>query len=165
MKSTIAGVLAAVLAVAAHAATPDATQVQAAHDLLAAMQAEKMMRMTAGTSQYASPAQRKQVMDKVIQLQPEFVYTRLAPPVAKLLSKETAQEMTRFYRSSYGQKVLHDTYNSGAALYPSAPKPNAAEQVELKKPAYLKAEREFKAQEQALHHEAFVLLKEVINGK
>jgi hypothetical protein len=69
---------------AAQAATPnpDAAQVKAAHDLLASMQAE-MMRMTAGMSQYASPAQRKEVMDKVIKLQPELVYSRLALPVAQ----------------------------------------------------------------------------------
>jgi hypothetical protein len=67
------------LAGAAHAATqnPDAAQIKAAHDLLAAMQAEKMMRMTAGMSKYASPAAQAG-MDKVINLQPEFVYTRLA---------------------------------------------------------------------------------------
>ncbi|HEX5342017.1 MAG TPA: hypothetical protein VFX55_05945 [Duganella sp.] len=167
MKSIAAFLAAALLAGAAHAATanPDAAQIKAAHDLLAAMQAEKMMRMTAGMSKYASPEQRKQVMDKVINLQPEFVYTRLATPVAKLLSTETALEMTRFYQSSYGKKVLHDTYNSSAQLYPSAPKPTPAEQAELKKPAYLKADKEFKANEQAIHHETFVLLKEVINGK
>lgn len=158
---------AALLAGAAYAATPnpDAAQVKAAHDLMAAMQAEKMMRMTAGMSKYASPEQRKQVMDKVIKLQPEFVYTRLATPVAKLLSTETSLEMTRFYQSSYGKKVLHDTYNSSAQMYATAPKPTAAEQAELKKPAYLKADKEFKANEQAIHHETFVLLKEIINGK
>ena len=167
MKSVAAFLVSALLAGAVQAATanPDTAQIKAAHDLLAAMQAEKMMRMTAGMSKYASPEQRKQVMDKVINLQPEFVYNKLATPVAKLLSTETALEMTRFYQSSYGKKVLHDTYNSSAQMYPSAPKPTAAEQLELKKPAYLKADQEFKANEQAIHHETFVLLKEVINGK
>lgn len=167
MKSYAVALIAALTLGTAHAATPnpDATQVKAAHDLLASMQAEKMMRMTAGMSRYASPEQRKQVMDKVIKLQPEFVYTRLATPVAKLLSTETSLEMSKFYQSSYGKKVLHDTYNSSAQLYPSAPKPTAAEQAELKKPAYLKADKEFKANEQAIHHETFVLLKEIINSK
>lgn len=167
MKSLAAFLMTSLLAGAVHAATPnpDAAQVKAAHDLLAAMQAEKMMRMTAGMSRYASPEQRKQVMDKVIKLQPEFVYTRLATPVAKLLSTETSLEMTRYYQSSYGQKVLHDTYNSAAQMYPTKPKPTPAEQAELKKPAYLKAEKEFKENEQALNHETFVLLKEIINGK
>lgn len=167
MKSVAAFLISALLAGAAHAATanPDAAQVKAAHDLMAAMQAEKMMRMTAGMSQYASPAQRKEVMDKVIKLQPEMVYTRLATPVAKLLSTETALEMTKFYQSSYGQKVLHSTYNSAASFGPSTPKPTAAEQAELKKPAYIKASKEFKANEQAINHETFVLLKAVINGK
>jgi hypothetical protein len=167
MKSFAAFVTAIMLAGTAHAATPNPTpdDVKAAHDLLASMQAEKMMRMTAGMSKYASPEQRKQVMDKVINLQPEFVYTRLATPVAKLLSKDTSLEMTRFYQSSYGKKVLHDTYNSSAQMYPSAPKPTPAEQAELKKPAYIKADQEFKANESAIHHETFVLLKEIISSK
>jgi hypothetical protein len=167
MKSFAAFLAATMLAGAVHAATPnpDAAQVKAAHDLLAAMQAEKMMRMTAGMSQYASPAQRKEVMDKVINLQPELVYTRLAAPVAKLLSPDTVTEMTKFYQSSYGKRVLYGTYNSGAQLYPSGPKPTAAEQAELKKPAYIKADKEFKANEQAIHHETFILLKSIINGK
>ncbi|MYM68114.1 hypothetical protein GTP45_14915 [Pseudoduganella sp. FT55W] len=167
MKSFTAFLAAIFLIGAVHAATPnpDANQVKAAHDLLAAMQAEKMMRMTAGMSQYASPAQRKEVMDKVIKLQPELVYSRLALPVAKLLSTETSLEMTKFYQSSYGQKVLHDTYNSGAQLNPSTPKPTAAETAALKKPAYIAANKEFKANEQAIHHETFLLLKAIINGK
>jgi hypothetical protein len=168
MKSIVAFVMTALLAGAVHAATPnpDAAQVKAAHDLMAAMQAEKMMRMTAGASQYASPAQRKEVMDKVIKLQPELVYSRLALPVARLLSTETSTEMTAFYQSSYGQKVLQQTYNSGASLGgPSAPVPTAAEKAALKKPAYVKADKEFKANEQAIQHETFVLLKSVINGK
>ncbi|MHA4870658.1 DUF2059 domain-containing protein [Duganella sp. PWIR1] len=167
MKSFTAFLATTLLAGAVHAATanPDAAQIKAAHDLMASMQAEKMMRMTAGMSQYASPEQRKQVMDKVIKLQPEFVYTKLATPVAKLLSTETSVEMTKFYQSSYGKKVLHDTYNSSAQLYQTAPKPTPAEQAELKKPAYVKANQEFKANEQAIRHETFVLLKEVVNGK
>jgi len=167
-KSTAAFLLASLLVGAAHAATPnpDAAQVKAAHDLLAAMQAEKMMRMTAGMSQYASPAQRKEVMDKVVKLQPEVVYSRLALPVARLLSTETSTEMTSFYQSSYGQKVLQQTYSSGASLgAPKAPAPTAAEKAALKKPAYVKADQEFKANEQAIQHETFVLLKSVINGK
>ena len=52
MKSYAAMLIAAMLAGSVHAATPnpDAAQIKAAHDLLAAMQAEKMMRMTAGMS-------------------------------------------------------------------------------------------------------------------
>ena len=167
MKFVSAFLLAASLAGAAQAANPnpDASQVKAAHDLLAAMQAEKMMRMTAGMSHYASPAQREDVMKKVIALPPETVYTKLAAPVARILSPATVAEMTHFYQSSYGKKVLNNTYNSGAQLYPSDPKPTAAEQAELKKPAYIKADQEFKASEQAIHHEAFVLLNQVINGK
>jgi hypothetical protein len=160
-------VAAAMLAGAAHAATPapDAVQVKAAHDLLAAMQAEKMLRTTAGMSKYPSPAQRDIVMAKVIKFPAEEVYTRLAPPVARLLSTETATEMTRYYQSSYGQKVLKETYNGPARLYPVDPTPTAAEKAELKKPAYLKASQEFRAAEPAIRHEAFLLLSEINKGK
>src|SRR5687767_8398870 len=50
---------------AARAAAPDAAQVKAVHELLAAMQAEKLMRLTAGSSNYANPQQRQNVYDKL----------------------------------------------------------------------------------------------------
>lgn len=167
MKLISAFMLAASLAVSAHAANPnpDAKQVAATHDLLVAMQAEKMMRMTAGMSRYASEAERKNVMDKVTATPSETIYAGLATPVARLLSPETVTEMTRFYKSSYGQKVLNNIYNSGAQLFPSAPKATPAEQAELKKPAYIKADSEFKANEPAIRHEVFLLLKQIINPK
>jgi hypothetical protein len=82
MKSIAAFLAAALLAGAATPPrNPDAAQIKAAHDLLAAMQAEKMMRMTAGMSKYASPA--AQAGDgQGHQPAAEFVYTRLATPVA-----------------------------------------------------------------------------------
>ena len=143
------------------AAEPDAAHIKAAHDLLVSMQAEKMLRMTAGTSHYANPAQRAEVMDKVIKIQPEYVYSHLALPVARLISTETATEMTRYYASSYGQRVLHHTYNSGPSLYDTDPEPTAKEKVELNKPAFQKANAEFKKAEGAIHHEAFLLVAEI----
>lgn len=167
MKLISAILLAASLAVNAQAANPnpDAKQVAATHDLLVAMQAEKMMRMTAGMSRYPSEADRKRVMDKVTATPSETIYAGLATPVARLLSPETVTEMTRFYESSYGQKVLNNLYNSGAQLFPTAPKATPAEQAALKKPAYIKADREFKENERAIQHEVFVLLKQIINPK
>ncbi|WP_426323101.1 hypothetical protein [Pseudoduganella sp. R-43] len=167
MKLISAILLAASLAVSAHAANPnpDAKQVKATHDLLVAMQAEKMMRMTAGMSRYASEAERNRVMDKVMATPAEIIYAGLATPVARLLSPETVTEMTRFYESSYGKKSLDSIYNSGAQLYPAVPKATPAEQAAMKKPAYIKADREFKENEQAIRHEVFVLLKQIINPK
>ncbi|MGV7211272.1 hypothetical protein ACLB1G_25830 [Oxalobacteraceae bacterium A2-2] len=141
------------LAQAAPPADPKAT-----HDLLAAMQIEKMLRYKAGSSRYATPQQRQAVMDKVLALPAEQVYTRLTPAVSKLVDTETATEITRYYQSSYGQKVLKQTYNSGPALYETAPKPTAAEAAELRRPAYVKADKAFKAVEPAIEHEVFVLL-------
>jgi hypothetical protein len=171
MKTMKTLALAALMAVsasvsgAAPAAAPDAANVKAVHDLLAAMQAEKMMRMTAGMARYPDPAQRQATADKVDKVAPEVIYTRLAVPVARLVSTETARQMTRFYTSSYGKRVLHQTYNSGPSLYQQAPTPSAAEKADLKRPEYLKADKAFKEVEQAIHHETFVLVTAIANGK
>ena len=160
-----AGLTIATLAGAASAAAPDAVQVKAAHDLLLSMQAEKLLRMTAGMSKFPSPAQREITMAKVEKLTPEMVYTRLAQPVARLVSTGTALEMTRYYQSSYGQKLLKETYNGGPRMYAADPTPTPAEKAELKKPAFVKANTEFKAAEPAIRHEVFVLLTEINKGK
>ncbi|MBP1205024.1 hypothetical protein JOD97_003066 [Duganella sp. 1411] len=149
----------------ATAAAPDAAQVKAAHDLLQSMQAEKLLRMTAGMSKFPSPAQRELTMAKVEKLTPEMVYTRLSAPVSRLVSAETAAEMTRYYQSSYGQKLLKETYNGAPRMYAADPTPTPAEKAELKKPAFVKANQEFKAAEPAIRHEVFVLLTEINKGK
>ena len=150
---------------AAPSAALDASQIKAAHDLLAAMQAEKLMRMTAGESHYSDAKQRQDAMAKLDKVPAEEVYRRLAVPLAQLVSSETAAEMTRFYLSNYGQRVLKQNYNSGAQLYPTMPTPSPAEKDELKKPAYVKADQELKAAEPGLHHAEFQLVTAIANGK
>jgi hypothetical protein len=145
----------------AAAAAPGAA-VKTTQDLLAAMQAEKMVRMVAGTSRYPNEQARNAAMAKIDKLTPADVYKRLSAPVAKLVSPETAAEMTRFYQSSYGQKVLKQQYNSGPSLGDSTPAATKEEKVELKKPAYLKASKEFDAAQPAIRHEVFVLIKSVL---
>lgn len=161
---TIAAIAGAVPATAI-AAAPDAVQVKAAQDLLQSMQAEKLLRMTAGMSKFPNPAQRELTMAKVEKLTPAMVYTRLSVPVARLVSTETALEMTRYYQSSYGQKLLQQTYNGGPRMYAVDPTPTPAEKTELKKPAFVKANTEFKAVEPAIRHEVFLLLSEINKGK
>jgi hypothetical protein len=139
-------------------ATPDAARVQAAHDLMASMQAEKMMRTTAGMSRYASDAQRQAVFDKLAKVAPEEIYRRLALPVARLMTTETATEMSHFYSSSYGKRLLASTYNRAPSMGSSDPTPTKAEKAELRRPAHLKADQEFKALEAAIQHETFVLM-------
>ncbi|MES2128146.1 MAG: hypothetical protein V4463_12820 [Pseudomonadota bacterium] len=160
MKKLTALILACLMGTAS-AATPDPVQVKAVHDLLVAMQAEKMVRTTAGMARYPDPKQREAVMAKLAKLTPEEIYTRLAVPVARVVSTETAQEMTRFYTSSYGKRVLAQTYNSGPSLYAQEIVASKAEKADLKKPAYLKADRAFKEAEPAIHHETFLLVSEV----
>lgn len=157
----LAGLMVSLACGAAPAAAPEAAPVAAAQDLLASMQAEKMLRMTAGMSRYANDKQRQDVMAKLAKVPPEEVYKRLAGPVAHLLSPETTVEMTRFYRSSYGKRVLAQTYNHGASLYATDPVPTAAEKADLKRPAYVKADKAFKQAEAAINHQVFVLVTEI----
>src|SRR5476651_2499735 len=157
--------LAGLMSAAPPSAAPDASQIKAAHDLLAAMQAEKMMSMTAGESHYSDDKQRQEVMAKLGKVPAEEIYRRLSVPLAQLVSTETAAEMTRFYLSPYGQRVLKQNYNSAAQLYPTMPTPSPAEKEELKKPAYLKADQELKAAEPGLHHAEFQLVTAIANGK
>lgn len=147
----------------ASAATPNAAQLQAVRDLMAAMQAEKLMRTTAGASRYASDAQRQAVMDKLSKVPAPEIHQRLAAQVARLISAQTALEMTKFYSSSYGQRLLHQTYNGGPSMYGvQDPKPSGAEKAQLKQPALVKARQEFALAEPAIKHEAFVLLQKLI---
>lgn len=146
------------------AAAPDAAAVQATQDMLAAMQAEKLMRMVVGSSRFPNEQARTSAMAKVDKLAPADVYKRLSGPVSKLVSAETAAEMARFYQSTYGQKVLKQQYNSGASLGNTAPEATKEEKAELKKPAYLKASKEFDAAQPAIRHEIFVLVKSVLNA-
>ncbi len=163
MKKLISLLLAVGLALSnvALAAAPDAANVKAVQDLLAAMQAEKKLRMTAGMARYGSDAQRQNVMAKIEKVAPKDVYAMLAPRVAPFVNTETALEMTRFYQSSYGQKVLHQTYNSGPGMYPKDPVPTKAEAAELKRPEYIKASKVFAEAEPAIHKETFTLVTEI----
>lgn len=148
---------------AAPAAANAASHVQAVQELMAAMQTEKMMRTTASNSRYASEAQRKSVFDKLGKVAPAVIYQRLAAPVAKVVSAETATEMTRFYNSPYGQKVLHQKYNSGPSMMMGQePKVTPTEKKELKRPEYVKASKALAEAEPAIEHETFVLLQAII---
>lgn len=147
-------------------AAPNAAHIQAVQAMLGAMQAEKMMRTTAGASRYANDAQRQAVMDKLNKVPPAEIYQRLATPVARLVSAETALEMSKFYTSSYGQKVLQQTYNSGPSMYGvKEPVPVGPEKAQLKAPALIKARAELAAAEQGIKHEAFVLLGAINRAK
>lgn len=163
MKKLISLLLALGLALSnvALAAAPDAANVKAVQDLLAAMQAEKKLRMTAGMARYGSDAQRESVMAKIEKVAPADVYARLAPRLAPFVNTETAVEMTRFYQSTYGKKVLHNMYNSGPGTYGKDPVPTKAEAAELKRPDYVKASQALAAAEPAIHKETFTLVTEI----
>lgn len=151
-------------AIPAAATAPDAATVKAAQDLLAALQAEKLVRLVAGSSRFPNEQARAAAMAKVEKLvqTPAEVYKRLAVPVAKLVSAETAGEMTRFYQTPYGQKVVFKKYNSSAGLAGGATQASKEEKAALKNPAYIKASKELDAAEPAIRHEVFVLVKSVL---
>ncbi|MES2296579.1 MAG: hypothetical protein V4582_06025 [Pseudomonadota bacterium] len=151
----------------AYAAAPTAAHIKAVHDLLAAMKTEFRMNATAGRVRYASDQQRKDVYAVLAKHKPEEIHTRLAKPVAALVTQETAEEMTKFYLSSYGQKILKDLYNSSAQFAGGSPgsAPTAAEKAMLKNAAFVKADKALKDVDGAIDHEAFLLLQQLINEK
>ncbi|MGZ5833916.1 MAG: hypothetical protein ACXWKJ_19200 [Telluria sp.] len=157
--------LAAALAVAAAGAAAAPASPHTAHDLLAAIQAEKLVRMKAGMAHYPNEAARAAVDAKITKVPAETIYTRLAAPVAKLVDEATAAEMARFFQSSYGKKLVYAKYNSSASLYGSEPQPTAAEAAELKRPALVRARAAYAQAEPAIEHEAFVLVTQLANGK
>lgn len=152
---------------AAPAAAPAAFVVTNGHvravtDLMAAMQAEKMMRTITGTTRYASEAQRTAVYAKLEKVPPAQIYARLAYPLARTISAETATEMARFYSSSYGKKIVYQMYNSKASLNgPNGPAATAAERKDMQRPAFIKASKELAAADGVIRHEGFVLLQAI----
>ena len=101
---------------AASVAANSAAHVKVVQDLLAAMQAEKVLRGVAARSRYQSEAQRQAVFAKLGKTPPAEVYRRLAPPLARAISADTAIEMTRFYNTPYGKQVVHNKYNSASQI-------------------------------------------------
>jgi hypothetical protein len=157
------------------AATVPATQtaavnpahVKAVQDLLGAMQIEKVLRGVAGRSHYQSEGQRQAVFAKLEKTPPAQVYAHLAPPLAQVISADTAIEMTRFYSTPYGKQVIHKKYNSGAQLIMPGMTPAVPpeEKKERKRAAYVQASKELANAEPMIEHEAFKLLQQINKEK
>lgn len=152
---------AATTAPAAQAAVPGPAHVKAVQDLLGAMRIENVLRGVAARSRYPNEGQRQAVFAKLAKTPPAEVYQRLAPPLARVISADTAVEMTRFYHTPYGKQVIHRKYNSGAQVM--MPGARAAvppeEKKERKRAAYVLASQQLANAEPALEHEAFKLLQ------
>jgi hypothetical protein len=160
------------LALAAAPATAPAStvvtvgHVKAVHALMEAMQAEKMMRTITGMSRYGDEAQRTAAYAKLEKVPAQDIYARLAYPLARTISQETATEMTRFYNTPYGKKVVFAMYNSrGSYGEAGGPVPTAAERKELARPELMKARQEMANADSVIHHEGFVLLQAILNRK
>lgn len=158
---------AATTAPPAQAAAQGPAHVKAVHDLLAAMQAEKTLRGVAARSRYPSEAQRKDVFAKLDRTPPAEVYRRLAAPMAKVISVETATEMTRFYNTPYGKQVIQNKYNSAPQILMPGMKPVVPpeEKKERKRAAYVKASKELADAQPVLASEAFKLLQQINKGR
>jgi hypothetical protein len=158
---------AAPAAPAAPITAPDAAHLQAVQDLLRAMQIEKSIPGIAARSRYQSEAQRQAVYAKLDKVPSAEVYQRMAPPLVSVISTDTAIEMTRFYTTPYGKKVIHQRYNSGARIMmPGMKMAVPPEEKEARKSAaYVKASTELAAAEPAVEHEAFNLLQSVNKEK
>jgi hypothetical protein len=136
--------------------------VRAVTELMAAMQAEKMMRSITGSSRYASEAQRSAAYAKLEKVPPTEIYARLAYPLARTISAETATEMARFYATSYGKKIVYDMYNSRPSIgQPVAPVATAAEREDMQRPQFIKASKELADAQSVIRHEGFVLLQSI----
>lgn len=157
----VAPAFAASTASAAQAAAPGPAHLKAVQDLLSAMQIEKVLQGVAARSRYQSEGQRQGVFAKLGKTPPAEVYRRLAPPLANAISADTAIEMTRFYNTPYGKKVIHKKYNSVAQIMmpgmTQAIPPE--EKKERKRAAYVKASKELADAEPAVQREAFKLIQ------
>jgi hypothetical protein len=146
---------------AGQAAAASPAHIKAVQDLLAVMEIEKVLRGVAGRSRYQSEGQRKAVFAKLDKTPPAEVYQRLAPPLARIISADTATEMTRFYSTPYGKQVIYNKYNSRAQImFPgmkTAVPPE--ERKERQRAAYVQASKELADAEPAIEHEAFKLLQ------
>jgi len=162
---TVPAFAAAAPAGQAAAATP--AHVKAVQDLLASMQVDKVLRGVAARSRFASEAQRKAVFAKLDRTPPAEVYQRMAPALAPVISADTAAEMTRFYNTPYGQKVIHDKYNSGTQImFPGAkPVVPPEEKKERKRAAYVQASKELADAQPMIEREAFKLLQQIDKEK
>ena len=178
MKFVVQAVLGLSLAVAAPAfAAPPApagstavaspAHVKAVHDLLGAMQIQKSLWGVASRSRYASEAQRQAVFAKIDKTPADTVYQRLAPPLAQVISSDTAAEMTRFYSTPYGKQVIHKKYNGGPEIQLPGMRASvpAEEAKERKRPAYVQASKELADAGPVIDRELFKLVQAIDKEK
>jgi len=132
-----------------------------------AEQVENVLRGVASRSHYQNDAQRQAVFAKLAKIPPAEIHQRLAPQLVHAISADTATEMTRFYNTPYGKKLIYGKYNSRGGL--DMPGMVAAvppeEQKARKRAAYVKASKELADAEPVIDHEAFKLLQQIDKEK
>lgn len=157
----VAPAFAAATAPAAQSEVSRPAHLKAVQDLLGAMQIEKVLKGVAARSRYPGEGQKQAVLAKLDKIVPAEIYQRLAPSLTRVISADTAIEMTRFYNSPYGKQVIYKKYNSGAQLIMPGMTTAVApeEKKERKRAAYVQASKELAEAEPAIEHEAFKLLQ------
>jgi hypothetical protein len=155
--------LSSLLSHPAFAAAPDAAHIKAVQDLLQSMQIQKVLPGVAARSRYSSDAQRQAVFAKLDKTPPADIYQRMAPPLAQVISTDTALEMTRFYNTPYGKKVIYKKYNGGPQIMMPGMKMSVPpeEKKERQRPAFVAASKELDAAEPAIDREAFKVLQAI----
>jgi hypothetical protein len=85
----------------------------------------------------------------------------MAAPLTQVISADTATEMTRFYQTPYGKKVIHNKYNSSSQIMMPGMKPVVPpeEKKERKRAAYVQASKALADAEPAIEREAFKVLQ------
>jgi len=158
---------AAAPATATPAAAITPAHIQAVQDLLRAMQVEKVLNGVAARSRYQSEAQRQAVFAKLDKTPREEVYRRLAPPLAPVISNDTALEMTRFYSTPYGKQLIEKKFNSGPQIMMPGMKASvpAQEKAERKRAAYVQASKALADAEPVIEREAFKLVQMINKEK
>lgn len=141
-------------------------EVKAVNALLVAMQVEKLMRTVTGTARFATEEQRTAAFAKLEKVPPTQIHARLAYPLASVISVETANEMARFYGTPHGKKIVYRMYNTGGTFgEPDTKASIAAAKKDMQRPEYIKASKELAAADDAIRHEAFVLLQSINKAK
>lgn len=140
--------------------------VKAVNALLVAMQAEKLMRTVTGTARFATEEQREAAFAKLEKVPATQIHARLAYPLASVISAETANEMARFYSTPHGKKIVYSLYNSkGGYGEQATPAATTAGRKDMQRPEYIKASKELAAADNAIRHEAFMLLQSINKAK
>ena len=115
-------------------------------------------------SRSVAAQQRDDAATRQPSAEPAMVADQAAKPIGTALNEWGKKDGDRLAFED-SEAYIKETYNVAPRMYAADPTPTPAEKAEMKKPAFVKANQEFKAAEPAIRHEVFVLLTEINKGK